>query len=205
MNIQNEFEELTSMNLLKLLFPDKYSGLLKSESPDFIDNKKNIGVEITSAMIPERRAQWNYMMQAYNKEKLSEQDYCNMKRFSFNMYENGFGKFPVGSFWGDYVDLISSYQRKILKINTVKSFQKYHLDLYINTMFMDDDNLTDFLLHLYSEKRDYDFYFKTIYIKSEGVLYVIKFKNLEIQRLLLNNDEFQKSKNKALDYLNNMV
>ena len=70
---------------------------------------------------------------------------------------------------------------------------------------MDDDNLTDFLSYLYSEKRDYDYYFETIYIKSEGALYVVKFKNLEIQKLLLSNDEYKKSKNKALDYLNNMV
>lgn len=72
-------------------------------------------------------------------------------------------------------------------------------------MFMDEDNLTDFLLYLYSEKRDYDYYFETIYIKAEGALYVVKFQNLETQRLLISNDEFQKSKNNALDYLNNMV
>lgn len=70
---------------------------------------------------------------------------------------------------------------------------------------MDEDNLTDFLLYLYSKKRDYDYYFETIYIKAEGTLYVVKFQNLEIQRLLISNDEFQKSKNNALDYLNNMV
>lgn len=184
--------------LLKAITQQQLNGSEAGQKVQYI-----IGVEITSAIFPERRAQWNYMMQAFNRENLTIQDYKNMKKFSFDI--NGFGssKLPIGTFWGEYVDLISSYQKKIAKINTVKSFQKYNLELYINTMFMEEENLTDFLLYLYTENRNSKYYFETIYIKSERALIVIKFQNLEVQRLLLSNDELQKSKSNALEFINN--
>jgi len=202
-NVENVYQELISKYILKGIFSEKYSNLEKHESPDFICTKKQLGVEVTNAMIGERRAQWNFMMRTYqNRDSLTERDYDNMKKFSYSLTEFPDGNIlPGGSYWGDEVNLIRVYNRKMNLIENKDISSYSSLELFINATFMEEHNLTDFLLYLYKEKLSGDVpnSFDIVFIRTEGRLINIKYRNLSVQEYNLDNKFFKRCKNRALD------
>ena len=49
-NIEKSRYEYRAKNTLALLFPDEFSGLEKSEKPDWADNMNSIGVEVVRVL-----------------------------------------------------------------------------------------------------------------------------------------------------------
>lgn len=202
-NIDNVYQELMSKNILAGIFPEKYTNLGKSESPDFICSEKKIGVEITNAVVGERRAQWKYMMSTYyNRDSLTKRDYKNMKKHSYNLADffDG-GLVPIGSYWGDEVNLIGAYSKKLNLIENENITFYNSLELFINATFMEEYNLTNFLLYLQKEKITNRIlnYFDIIFIRTEGRLIKIEYQNLAVQEFKIGSEFFKECKNAAID------
>ncbi len=88
-NFDSNYSEKYALLSLQALFPDRYVGMSKGECPDWYDESKNTGVEVTRALSPEEGYYYSYWNRNYRKSK-DEINKKNLIKFEQNSHwDNG--------------------------------------------------------------------------------------------------------------------
>lgn len=201
-NLNNRFIEFVSLEILKYLYPDKYSSLKLVDKPDLQDKENQIGVEVVEA-VNNNLAQIDgeFYKYRFGKKTKEEKEKCRrtIERNGATVDEFGI-TYPV-QYSNEELDILKyAIEKKIEKFDNYSPNEFKVLDLFVMypsyLMPHSDIVLNDFFKYIgkINNKK-----YGRIFIFSGGVLITIKtdtsewnvkrFKRKQYDRFMLNVKE----------------
>lgn len=144
-SLQNhQFEEERARMILALYDPYRFEDSVLSESPDIVNNRLGIGVEVTDCTKANIRegSSWASSISGKSIHELNkaDRDHIAARRVSVTLLP--VGKFIAGfSCWGDNYDVKDAFQRKLIKLNQPHFAKFAENDLLLLCWMIDSEEL----------------------------------------------------------------
>lgn len=189
-NLQYEYKAKIT---LVTIFNKRYSNnIQKSESPDWLDVDKNIGIEVTRSLYNGQGelSRWH--------NRLSNVPVCEIKAKVQNIFCRDHTKMIITrnkryggyctTIWVSPKHLIDSFRKKVVNINKEHYKDCRIYDLYICTQNLHEFNQEELLsvLTKYSElQNDYKRKFRYVYIEDTPYLYQLDLVKQKLRKVVL--------------------
>jgi len=141
---KHKFEEERARMVLALCDPDRFEDSVLSESPDIINERLGIGVEVTNCTKQNvlKGSSWAGTISGKSVYELSKVDRDHIAAHRVSVTQFPIGKLIAGfCCWGDNYDVKGAFQRKLIKLNQ-SHFQKFaENNFFMLCWMMDVDEL----------------------------------------------------------------
>ena len=192
---------------LKYLWSEYQPAFMKSESPDWVNETMDFGMEVSQALMPEDGKTESFIEQYLGclKEELPEMAYeIYGKRLHF--YNGRFwAVLPDEQVEQDYISKAKyRFDKKLEKLN--KNYIKYRQNgLYLFLHPSDEKQIDAYELFEYMKKQQEDkkVKFDWVFLNCVKVIYVCDFRNNELDPIVLpqNAEEFLNAESERLRHL----
>lgn len=204
----NKFKEGQALEVLKFLFPHKYQDAILSDAPDIINEKEDIGVEITSCIIGDVQKGISKVgdFSGKNVADLTERNRKQMQFENVHIKKSPTNKiFGTFSHWGQTHDPTRAYFNKKERLNA-QHFKVFgENNLLITAWMIDEDDLEFAILFFqtlgthnkYNElekEKDFDY----IYIFKDELLVEINIAKAEVNKHVITPEQMDIFSNNAL-------
>lgn len=129
--ISREYEV---MAILKYSFPERFAGLRKAEAPDLQDAKRNLGIEVTSALSPRDEQITGESIKYFHAKTEAEREKCLriIHKCGGTRDEISIG-YPVSTADSDKAHVIDAFRKKMKKVDQYhEQFQHVGLAILID-------------------------------------------------------------------------
>ena len=198
--------ELYAVVSLKYLWSDYQPFFVKSESPDWINEAMDLGLEVSQALLPEDGQTENFIEQYLGclKEELPE---SAVERYGERLH------FYNGRFWAvlpnpeleqDYIEKsMYRFPKKLEKLNT--NYQKYSKNgLYLYVHPEEGQNVDAQILfqRMMDEQKEKKVQFDWVFLNCVKMIYVCDFKEKRLDKIVLpkNAENFLNTETEYLRY-----
>lgn len=191
---------------LKYLWPDYQPSFIKSESPDWINETMDLGLEVSQALLPEDGQAESFIEQYLGCRK-EELPAAAVERYGSRLH------FYNGRFWAvlpdeglrqDYLSKAKyRFDRKLEKLNTNYQY-KSHNGLYLFLHPTDDDSIDTAQLFEYMrhQQENRDVRFDWVFLNCVKKIYVCNYRKNTIEPITLppNAENFLNTEAEYLRY-----
>lgn len=197
-------EEFARLLLIELFYDDFYESKLK-DCPDIQNERKSIGVEVTSAINQTLQERESVAIDTLNKKRSELTDlqrhFIDKNYISINIGESGKVMFAGADAYTEATyDIKTVVLKKIDKLNKEHFIKFDHNRLFVETTYLDEDdikyeNAFNFINDIDFAK--YKYIFEIVYVYSRYKLYIFDFvnKHLSIKNI---DDQLRKKLKKQV-------
>lgn len=200
--------EIYAVVSLKYLWPEYKPFFVKSESPDWINDTMDFGLEISQALLPEDGQTENFIENYLGclKEDLPE---SAIERYGDRLH------FYNGRFWAvlpnpeieqDYVEkALYRFHKKLEKLNTnYKKYNRNGLYLYLHPEAGDEEmvDVEALFRRMKEEQKDMQVQFDWVFLNCVKSIYVCDFVQERLEKIVLpkNAENFLNTETEYLRY-----
>ena len=198
--------ELYAVVSLKYLWSDYQPSFVKSESPDWINETMDLGLEVSQALLPEDGQTENFIEQYLGclKEELPE---SAVERYGERLH------FYNGRFWAvlpnpeleqDYIEKsMYRFHKKLEKLNTnYKKYSKNGLYLYVHPEEGQNVDAQILFQRMMDEQKEKKVQFDWVFLNCVKMIYVCDFKEKRLDKIVLpkNAENFLNTETEYLRY-----
>ena len=192
---------------LKYLWPEYQPSFRKSESPDWINETMELGLEVSQALLPDDGQTANFIEQYLGcpKEELPK---AALERYGERLH------FYNGRFWAvlpsDDLEQDSLYKakyrfdRKLEKLNTNYRHMRYNgLYLFLHAQKKCVIDTETLFAYMREKQADMSVRYDWVFLNCESVIYVCDFRKKQIEPIVLppNAESFLAAESEELRYL----
>lgn len=200
---KHKFEEERARKILALYFPEKYTQSVLSESPDIINEKMGIGVEVTSCTKQEIQAGLAWASAISGKKRQELTDASKKRIVSGKVFAS---ELPNGmmlgafTYWGNTHDPAKVYLAKTQVLNASHFRRFAENNLFIIAWQIDEDEL-DEAINYFNSGRDKHFgssitayatFFDKVYLFTKYQLIEFNIENRVSNVYLIKEEELAK-------------
>lgn len=194
-----DFDEIYALLSIKIAFPEYAFNMVKSESPDWKDDKNSVGLEVTKAQ-DNHRGYTNNMFSRYCGEYKENIPQKIIDEFlGYMQFEDGKLKAisPTNGLENgtNHIDMaISATITKLKKLNSnFSKFNTNQLYLYLYDSVFENSDFELFKNMYYSIKKDFNYYFEHIFLFDKpNVLYWLDINNDCFKKYTFNDEKLTK-------------
>ena len=198
--------ELYAVVSLKYLWSDYQPFFVKSESPDWINETMDFGLEVSQALLPEDGQTENFIEQYLGclKEELPE---SAVERYGERLH------FYNGRFWAvlpnpeleqDYIEKsMYRFHKKLEKLNTnYKKYSKNGLYLYVHPEEGQNVDAQILFQRMMDEQKEKKVQFDWVFLNCVKMIYVCDFSEKRLHKIVLpkNAENFLNTETEYLRY-----
>lgn len=166
-------QEIRALVLLKALYPNIYTEIIKDERPDLKDFSNNVGIEVTCATYDIKDALINnFKNEKYNKNTYlinkikKDKEPCGVSVNS--------EKTIAVTYWNNiscFIERLKDKLKKLIEYKKINTFELY--DLYINSesFSLDAEDCNYLLKEFIKTQEDWKDRYRFIYIQISPLLY----------------------------------